>query len=74
MTMGLGEKDFREAKQKFEVAYLTKQLGEPSLECFPNGGDDWVAPAKLAGKIARVGNSEARAGAGRGERFVMGDL
>jgi len=23
---GLGEKDFREAKRKFEVAYLTKQL------------------------------------------------
>ena len=25
---GLGEKDFREAKRKFEVAYLTKQLGD----------------------------------------------
>jgi DNA-binding NtrC family response regulator len=25
---GLGEKDFREAKRKFEVAYLTKQLAE----------------------------------------------
>ena len=25
-TSGLGEKDFREAKHKFEVAYLTKQL------------------------------------------------
>jgi DNA-binding NtrC family response regulator len=24
--VGLGEKDFREAKHKFEVAYLTKQL------------------------------------------------
>jgi DNA-binding NtrC family response regulator len=26
MDVGLGEKDFREAKHKFEVAYLTKQL------------------------------------------------
>jgi two-component system nitrogen regulation response regulator NtrX len=25
---GFGEKDFREAKRKFEVAYLTKQLGD----------------------------------------------
>jgi two-component system nitrogen regulation response regulator NtrX len=25
---GFGEKDFREAKRKFEVAYLTKQLAE----------------------------------------------
>jgi DNA-binding NtrC family response regulator len=25
---GLGEKDFREAKRKFEVAYLTKQLAD----------------------------------------------
>jgi DNA-binding NtrC family response regulator len=25
---GLSEKDFREAKRKFEVAYLTKQLGD----------------------------------------------
>ena len=24
--MGLKEKDFREAKRKFEIAYLTKQL------------------------------------------------
>jgi DNA-binding NtrC family response regulator len=26
IDVGLGEKDFREAKHKFEVAYLTKQL------------------------------------------------
>ena len=44
------EKDFREAKRKFEVAYLTRQLGGASLECFADGGDDWLAPAKLAGK------------------------
>jgi DNA-binding NtrC family response regulator len=25
---GMGERDFREAKRKFEVAYLTKQLSE----------------------------------------------
>ncbi len=25
---GIGERDFREAKRKFEVAYLTKQLSE----------------------------------------------
>ncbi len=25
---GFGEKDFREAKRKFEVAYLTKQLAD----------------------------------------------
>jgi DNA-binding NtrC family response regulator len=26
VDVGLGERDFREAKHKFEVAYLTKQL------------------------------------------------
>jgi DNA-binding NtrC family response regulator len=26
VDIGLGEKDFRDAKHKFEVAYLTKQL------------------------------------------------
>jgi DNA-binding NtrC family response regulator len=25
---GIGERDFREAKRKFEVAYLTRQLAE----------------------------------------------
>ena len=50
--VGLGENDFREAKHKFEVAYLTNQLNEPPLECFAHGGDDWSAPSKFAGKTA----------------------
>jgi hypothetical protein len=37
------------------------------VECFADGGDDWIAPAEFAGEAAGIGNSAAGTGAvGRG--------
>src|SRR6266404_8691868 len=43
-----------------------KTAREPQMERFTNCGDDWIASAKLAGKIARAGNSAAGARADGG--------
>jgi len=53
--LGLKEKDFREAKRKFEIAYLFATAWRASVEYFADGGDDWAAPAKFAGAASRTG-------------------
>ncbi len=44
------------------------------MECFKDRGDDWIAPAEFAGKVARVGDSAsgARALGGRVNRRTTG--
>ncbi len=54
---GMGDRDFREAKRKFEIAWITKELAQPSASiakvCRKNCAN-WAFAARAGNRMTRV--------------------